>query len=99
MTTDFAAPRLVHAIFKAHACCPEDECEDSLSRFVSQAEVKLVSGKNAENALAAEKILGRLAKVFEESGRSRTLEYGDLSVAIALVVLGKDKDRSLQGHP
>ena len=95
LNTDFSVPRLVHAIFKAHACCEEDECEDSLARCVKVAELKLVCGKHKQLALEAEQVLGRLKKVFDASDRSATLEYGELSIQIAGVVLGKEKDTTV----
>ena len=92
LTTDFAVPRLVHAIFKCHACCDDSDCEDSLARKVTVPEMKGVFGKGATKALQAEQVLGRMKKVFDETNRSTTLEYGDLSIKIAEAVLGKTDD-------
>ena len=99
LTTDFAVPRLVHAVFKCQASCSNMHCDDFVSRYVSETEVKLMYGKNKAMALHAEQILGRLKKVMDESNRSSTLDYGELSIKIAEVVLGKEKDGSITDCP
>ncbi len=95
ITTELAVPLLVHAIFKMHVCCHELDCDDHLSRYVSEGELKSVAAKNQTFALEAEKTLGRLQTVMEVSQRACTLEYGDISVQIAQVVLGKNKEASI----
>jgi hypothetical protein len=50
-------------------------------------------------ALQAGQILGRLKNVMDESNRSSTLAYGELSIKIAEVVLGKEKDSSITDCP
>ena len=70
-------------------------CDDLLSRWVAESDSKLMSGKNKDMAVQAEEILGRLKKVMDESNRSSTLAYGELSIKIAEVVLGKVKDGSI----
>ena len=99
LTTDFAVPRLVHAILKCQACCQAMHCDDFLSRWISESDLKLMYGKNKDMALQAEQILGRLKKVMDESNRSSTLAYGELSIKIAEVVLGKVKDGSITERP
>ena len=39
-STDFQVPRLVHALFKTHACCEEAECVDNVSRYVAQGDLE-----------------------------------------------------------
>ena len=95
MSTDFAVARLVHAIFKCHACCADDACEESLARHVSVPELKGGSGKFNEEALKAEDVLGRLRKVLDATNRPSTFAYGEWSIKIAEVVLGKNKDDSV----
>ena len=74
-------------------------CDDLLSRYVPETELKCLYGKNKDMALHAEQILGRLKKVMDESNRSSTLAFGELSIKIAEVVLGKEKDRSIAERP
>ena len=74
-------------------------CDVFLSRWISESDLKLMYGKNKDMALQAEQILGRLKKVMDESNRSSTLAYGELSIKIAVVVLGKEKDRSITERP
>ena len=40
-----------------------------------------------------------MKKVMDESNRSSTLDYGELSIKIAEVVLGKEKDSSITDCP
>ena len=96
LTTDFAIPHLVHAVFKAHACCTEADCDSSLARYVSGPELKCLAAKNQALALQAEKVLSNLRNVFAQSAGAKTLEYGDVSVQIADVVLGKEKDKTIR---
>ena len=99
LTTDSAVPRLVHAVFKCQACCHAMNCDDFLSRYVPETELKCLYGKNKDMALHAEQILGRLKKVMGESNRSSTLAFGELSIKIAEVVLGKEKNCSIAERP
>ena len=54
-----------------------------MSRFVTAAELELLSGNNMADALQAEKVLARLSKVLEETQGPKPLEYGEVSIEIA----------------
>ena len=96
LTTDFAVPHLVHAIFKCHACCEELDCDGGIARYVQTAELKALASKRKVDALEAENVLARLKQVYQKAAGSKILEYGKVSVQIAEVVLGKNKNNSIK---
>ena len=96
ITADFSCPRVVQAIFNLHACCDADECDALVSRAVDIAALKRVGTVLKDEAREADRVLGRLKKVRNESERSFTLEYGEASVRIAEVLVGKNKEATIK---
>ena len=96
ITADFSCPRVVQAIFKLHACCDADECDALVSRAVDIAALKRVGTVLKDEAREADRVFGRSKKVCDESERSLTLQYGEASVRIAEVLVGKTKEATIK---
>ena len=92
LSADFQIPRMVHALFMAHACCAEMDCDDNNARYISVSDTKSLNGAKRAKTLEAESTLARLKQVMEVSNRSSVMEYGDAAVKIAKSVLGKTKE-------
>ena len=96
ITADFSCPRVVQTILKFHDCCEVDECDALVSRAVGIAALKRAGTVLKGEAREADRVLGRLKKVCDESERSLTLEYGEASVRIAEVLVGKNKEATIK---
>ena len=96
ITADFSCPCVVQAIFKLHARCDADKCDALVSRAVDIAALKRVGTVLMDEAKEADRVLGRLKQVCDESEKSLTLEYGEASVRIAEVLVGKNKEATIK---
>ena len=66
------------------------------SRAVDIAALKRVGTVLKDEAREADRVLGRLKKVCDESERSLNLDYGEASVRIAEALVGKNKEATIK---